>query len=46
MYHVENVLKLFKLYVAIKSKEHIMYKDTCKMLILNDLFVKEIQKRP
>ena len=26
MYHAENILKLFGLYIVIKSKSHIVYK--------------------
>ena len=44
MYRVENVLKLYKLYIVIKSKNHIVYNVMYEMLILKDLFVKEIQK--
>jgi hypothetical protein len=44
MYHAENVLKLFKLYIVIKSKKHTVNKAIYKMLILNNLLLKAIQK--
>ena len=34
MYNAENILQLFKLYIVIKSMNHIVYKVTYKLLIL------------
>ena len=34
IYQAENILKLFKLYIVIKSKNHIVYKVVYKILIL------------
>ena len=44
MYHAENVLTLFKLYIVLKSKNQIVYKIIYKMLILKELLLKGIQK--
>ena len=46
MYHAENTLKLFKLYRFIKSKNHIVYKITHKMLILKYMLLKAVAPAP
>ena len=44
MHHVENTLKLFELYVVIKSKNYIVHKVIYIMLILKGLLLKAIQQ--
>ena len=46
MYHAENILKLFNLYIFIKSKNHIVYKVVHKMIILKYMLLKAVAPAP